>query len=225
VNEIEDDVYDPDDWMATIFQSSIFQRIPPINIQKMFQKLLPCTVKAREVIFLQGDQGDFYYLIQSGSCVIIRNEGNNQAVVAELGPGQGFGEEALLSNAPRNATVIMKSDGILLRLAKFDFENLFKQPMVKTITMQQAEDMYARDPVWVDVRQPEEYRQTAIEGSINIPLNHLRESLHTLSQERPCIIYCDNGHRSSCAAYLLNAFGYQAFVLQYGVSAQESLVE
>jgi rhodanese-related sulfurtransferase len=97
--------------------------------------------------------------------------------------------------------------------------------MVKTITMQQAEDMLSRDPTWVDVRQPEEHQQSAIEGSINIPLNHLRESLHGLSQDRPCIIFCDNGHRSSCAAYLLNAFGYQAFVLENGVAVQESLVE
>jgi len=225
VDEIDDNVYDPDDWMASILQSSVFQRIPPINIQKMFQKLQPRSVKAREIIFLQGDEGDYYYLIQSGSCVIIRNEEQNQALIAELKPGQSFGEEALLSNAPRNATVIMKSDGVLLQLAKFDFENLFKRPMVKTISMQQAEDMLSRDPIWIDVRQPEEYRQVAIEGSINIPLMRLRESLHELSQERPCIIYCDNGHRSSCAAYLLTAFGYQAFVLEHGIAEQESLVE
>jgi len=225
VNEIDDNVYDPDDWMASILQSKIFQHIPPINIQKMFQKLQACTVKAQDVIFHQGEEGDYYYLIQSGNCVVIRTEGMKQQIIAALAPGQSFGEAALLSYAPRNATVIMQNDGVLLRLAKSDFENLFKRPMVKTITLKQAEDMSASDPLWVDVRQPEEHHQTAIEGSINIPLYRLRESLHELSQERPCIIYCDNGHRSSCAAYLLSAFGYQAFVLENGVAEQTSLVE
>ena len=223
VNEIASDACDPEDWMATILLSPVFQRMPPINIQTMFQKLQPYAAQDNEVIFLQGDAGDYYYFIQQGTCSVIRSQGTDDTIIAELRPGQGFGEDALLSNTPRNATVIMKSDGVLLRLAKDDFENLLKQPVVETISLEQAESMYARNPVWLDVRQPEEHYQSAIEDSINIPLYRLRESLHELEKDRPYIVYCDNAHRSSCAVYLLSACGIEAYVLQQGIQTQSDM--
>lgn len=225
VNEINQTEYDPDDWMASILHSPVFQRIPPINIQIMFQKLQPLAVRENDVIFLQGDEGDYFYLIQTGTCTVIRSKNNEDTVVAELKAGQSFGEDALLSHTARNATVIMKTDGILLRLAKTDFENLFKVPVVEIINHEQAERLQARNPVWIDVRQPEEHYESAIEESINIPLSRLRESLHEIPQDRPCIVYCDAGHRSSCAVYLLNAYGYEAYVLEYGIQGQNDSVE
>ena len=131
----------------------------------------------------------------------------------------------LVDNAPRNATVIMTSDGVLLRLAKADFENLFKLAIVEIISLERAEQLYLRNPQWIDVRLPEEHYDSAIEDSINIPLYRLRESLHEVAKERPCIVYCDNGHRSSCATYLLNAFGYEAYVLENGIQARTETVE
>lgn len=225
VNEINQNEYDPDDWMTSILQSPIFQRIPPINIQIMFQKLTPISVRENDVIFLQGDEGDYFYLIQRGTCAVIRSKDYNDMVVAELKAGQSFGEDALLSHDPRNATVIMKSDGILLCLAKSDFENLFKVPVVETINLAQAENLQARNPMWIDVRLPEEHYESAIEESINIPLYRLRDSLHELSKDRPCVVYCDAGHRSSCAVYLLNAYGYEAYVLEDGIQVQTDSVE
>lgn len=220
VDDIAGNTNDPDDWMASILQSPVFQRIPPINIQIMFQKLQPFPAHEHEVIFLQGDQGEYYYLIQKGTCTVIRSQGGNDTVIAELKTGQGFGEEALLSNAPRNATVVMKSDGILLRLAKSDFDNLFKQPVVEIIDLEQAESLYPRNPIWLDVRQPEEHYQSAIDNSVNIPLSRLRDTIRELPIDRPYIVYCDNAHRSSCAVYLLNAYGYEAYVLQYVLQTQ-----
>ena len=224
VDEIDESTYTPDDWMSSILQSPVFQRIPPINIQIMFQKLQSCPLHKNDVIFLQGDEGDYFYLIQSGTCAVIRRNGNEDREIAELHAGQGFGEEALLSKAPRNASVVMKSDGILLRLSQSDFENLFERPLVDTISQEQAEALYPRNPLWIDVRQPEEHYQSAIEDSINIPLSRLRDIMHELPTDRPCIVYCDSTHRSSCAVYLLNAFGYEAYVLKNGVQTQSNNV-
>jgi len=127
--------------MASILQSPVFQRIPPIKIQCMFQKLETLPVREHEVIFLQGDAGDYYYLIQQGKCIVLRTQDREDSIVAELSAGQGFGEEALLSNDSRNATVIMRTDGILLRLAKEDFDDLLKQPVVETINMDKAKKL------------------------------------------------------------------------------------
>jgi len=225
VEEIDSTDFNPDDWMASILQSPVFQRIPPIKIQCMFQKLETLPVREHEVIFLQGDAGDYYYLIQQGKCIVLRTQDREDSIVAELSAGQGFGEEALLSNDSRNATVIMRTDGILLRLAKEDFDDLLKQPVVETINMDKAKKLSARNPVWLDVRQPEEHQISAFEGSINIPLYRLRETLAELGRDRPYIVYCDNAHRSSCAVYLLSACGFEAYVLENGIQAQTSFVE
>ena len=225
VEEIAEDAYIPDDWMSSVLQSPVFQHIPPINIQMMFQKLETCTVSEHEVIFLQGDPGDYFYLIQQGSCAVIQSTGIEDTVIAELKSGQSFGEDALLSNTPRNATVIMKTDGVLLRLSKTDFDNLIKQPVVELISLEQAEALTDRDPQWIDVRQPEEHYLSAIEGSVNIPLSRLRENLPYLSKSKPYVVYCDNGHRSSCAVYMLTAYGYEAYVLENGVQSQTTYLD
>lgn len=63
-------------------------------------------------------------------------------------------------------------------------------------------------PVAVDVRTPGERRQKRIGGSVGIPLNHLGERLAELPSDRPLIVYCAGGYRSSIAASLLQRAGF-----------------
>ena len=58
-----------------------------------------------DVLFRQGEPGDAAYFIRSGQVEIVRETDGSESVLAQLGAGQYFGEAALLSNAPRNATV------------------------------------------------------------------------------------------------------------------------
>ena len=64
-------------------------------------------------------------------------------------------------------------------------------------------------PLAVDVRTPREREQKSIAGSISVPLNHLVESLGQLPADRPLLIYCAGGYRSSLAASLLQRAGFQ----------------
>jgi hydroxyacylglutathione hydrolase len=63
-------------------------------------------------------------------------------------------------------------------------------------------------PLAIDVRSPHERGQKYIPGSLGIPLNHLTENLEKLPKDRPLLVYCAGGYRSSIAASLLQGNGF-----------------
>ena len=210
-----------DDWMTTLLQTNAFHRIPPANIQAIFQRLqrLPC--KAGEVVIKQGDEGDFFYIIVKGKCLVTRETPLSREGIklAELGVGDTFGEEALIAEAKRNATVSMASDGVLMRLNKQDFRELMNEPLLQWVAVDPARKIIERGGRWLDVRLPSEYQNLAIEGAINVPLYLIRLKLSTLDRTKPYIVYCDTGRRSSAGAYILVERGFDAYVLTGGMAS------
>jgi hydroxyacylglutathione hydrolase len=67
----------------------------------------------------------------------------------------------------------------------------------------------ARPPLAVDVRAPREREQKYIAGSVAAPLNHLTESFEKIPKDRPLLVYCAGGYRSSIAASLLLRAGFK----------------
>ena len=63
-------------------------------------------------------------------------------------------------------------------------------------------------PFLLDVRLPREWSQTRIEGSVNIPLNHLQERISDVPRGRHIVVHCASGYRSSIAASLLKRHGF-----------------
>jgi CRP-like cAMP-binding protein len=209
-----------DDWMTTLLQTKAFHRIPPANIQAIFQRLQRTPAKSGEVVIKQGGEGDYFYIIVSGKCAVSRETPLKQEGIrlAELGVGDTFGEEALIAEAKRNATVTMLTDGVLMRLKKEDFRELMNEPMLQWVSREQASEIVAGGGRWLDVRLPSEHQTLAIEGSLNIPLYLIRLKLSTLDPAVSYVVYCDTGRRSSAAAYLLVDRGFDAYVLTGGLS-------
>jgi len=80
-----------------------------------------------------------------------------------------------------------------------------------------------RPPLVLDVRAPKEWQQKRIQGSLNIPLNHLRERLQELTPPRQMLVHCAGGYRSSIAAGILQQNGIRDFVeLAGGIAAWEA---
>lgn len=78
-------------------------------------------------------------------------------------------------------------------------------------------------PVVLDVRAPREREQKHIEGSLSVPLNHLSERLQELPRDRPLLVYCAGGYRSSIAASLLQKQGFhQVSEIAGGMAAWEA---
>jgi CRP-like cAMP-binding protein len=211
------------DWMTRILQSKVFMRIPPANIQRMFMRLEEVNFRAGDTVVRQGEEGDYYYIINRGRCRVIRTSSTGQEItLAELASGDAFGEEALLLEGRRNATVVMVTDGALMRLSKRDFDELLRAPMQKEVDFDQARQMLQAGAQLLDVRLESEYREGSVRGSVNLPMYMLRLKAEGLDPSRPYIVCCDTGRRSSAAAYLLSARGFDAYVLKGGLMALQS---
>lgn len=208
------------DWMTRILQSKAFLRIPPANIQAMFMRLQELPVKADQTIIQQGEDGDYYYIICRGKCKVTRESASGSSVtLAQLSDGDAFGEEALLSEAKRNATIVMETDGLLMRLSKSDFEELLKAPMLHDVTLEEAKEMVKNGAVLLDVRLESEHKAGSIKGAQNIPLFMLRLKAESLDAGTKYVCYCETGHRSSAAAFLMSERGFDSCVLRGGLQA------
>lgn len=91
--------------------------LPLPAVERLARGLRPVTVPRGEVVFRVGDLGDDYYVVESGEVDVMGDD----RVVATLGPGQGFGEIALLRRTRRTATVLARSDLVLRALSSERF--------------------------------------------------------------------------------------------------------
>jgi CRP-like cAMP-binding protein len=213
-----------DDWMTTLLQTKAFHRIPPANLQAIFMRMQRVGFRAGEVVIKQGGEGDFFYAITQGRCVVTRETPLNRDGIrlAELGPGDTFGEEALISEAKRNATVTMLSDGSLMRLNKQDFTTLLNEPMLHRVNYDEAVgQVEGGGAKWLDVRLPSEFETFRLPGAINVPLYFIRLKMKQLDVNQRYVVVCDTGRRSSAGAFILNERGYDAIVLDGGLIAAE----
>lgn len=206
------------DWMSLLLQSSVFQQIPPANLQQVMMRMREINVSADDVIIRQGEDGDYFYLISRGMCRVTRQPASDRPPVelAQLKAGQGFGEEALISDNPRGSTVTMLTDGVLVRLNKKDFVELVKQPLSRTIEYAEACDLVDGGNLWLDVRIPEEYEAGHLPGAINMPFFSLRFQASSLASDRTYLIYGNEVGQAATAAYLLVERGYEVFILSQG---------
>jgi CRP-like cAMP-binding protein len=212
-----------DDWMTNLLQTKAFHRIPPANIQAIFMRMQRVDYRAGEVVIKQGDEGDYFYVVVKGRCAVTRETPLNKDGIklAELGMGDTFGEEALISDAKRNANVTMTAEGTLMRLAKQDFRTLLNEPMLEWVDMDEARTLVAGGAKWLDVRLPSEFENYRMEGALNLPLYFIRLKLKTLERDTHYVVCCDTGRRSSAGAYILSERGFRASVLKGGLIAYQ----
>ena len=164
------------EWVFNVLSSSTFSKLPPANANQMLAKLESIPVKAHQVILTQGEPGNYYYLIREGVATVARKDASGKTIILnELSAGEQFGEEALLSNAPRNATIMMKTAGVLMRLTREDFNELLTEPMLNWVEQAEADAMIGQGAGILDVRTVDEFKSGAINNSLNAPLSQIRK--------------------------------------------------
>ena len=203
------------DWLETLLTSSLFNRVPPGNIQKLLSRFSERTVTLGESIIREGEDGRECYVIKEGKALVTRQQNNKNETLAALSNGDLFGEDALISQLPRNASVTMSSDGILMVLTKDDFDVLLKQPVIAYISESELAALIAdgdTGTVILDVRLPQEVAANPLHRAQTIPLAQLRGRVHELSK---AFIYVIAGEgRAEAAAYILSESGFETRVLK-----------
>jgi hypothetical protein len=114
-----------DQWMAawaTRFGADripLFRPLSRTELARVGRYSREMNIEAGQVLCRQGDPGDELFLIVHGDATVSRNGKQ----IATLGPGMYFGELALLTDAPRNATVTASTDMVLLVLDRHSFRH------------------------------------------------------------------------------------------------------
>lgn len=206
---------EPADWLEALLTSNLFNRVPAANIQKLIACFQPREVQLGEVIIKQGDEGNECYVIKQGNVLVTRLDNGKQETLAGLTNGELFGEDALISNEPRNATITMSSDGVLMVISKDEFEVLLKQPTINYIDDSELATLISEGDtatIILDVRQNIEAESNPVYRARNIPLAQLRSRLNELAPE---FTYVTLGEaRAEAAAYILHEAGYNVRVLK-----------
>jgi rhodanese-related sulfurtransferase len=195
----------------------------PLSIEALCrcaEAMVPQDVAPGEAVIKQGDKGDFFYVIATGRAKVLRSDdGNAPVTLATLGPGAGFGEEALLKDEPRNATVRMPEGGRVLKLAKADFDRFLKAELLQEIAPEEVlRRLQAGNAALIDCRFEEEWELWRLKNARLIPLEEIRERSRGLDRGREYIVYCRTGRRSRAAAFLMRQAGLSALSLKGGIA-------
>jgi CRP-like cAMP-binding protein len=214
--------YDPapdaNRWVFRLLQSRALQKLPSGNVERMFQRFEEIAVAAGDTVIREGEPADYYYVIKDGAASVTKSLPTGNAVVAYLVRGDTFGEDALLANTVRNASVAMIKDGKLMRLSKKAFDEVMKPPAVDWLSPGKASIMARQGAVVLDVRMREEFEQRAIKDAVNVPLYTMRETVSDFDKSKKYIVYCNTGERSAAAAFILGKMGFDVCALQGGIS-------
>jgi len=212
---------DENDWMSKLLESPMFKNIPFEDIQKIFMLFEKIEVAKNDTIIKQGETGDYYFIIEEGRFRVSRKIKNQKKKfkLADLESGAGFGEEALIGNVSRNATVTALTNGNLIRIKENDFVNLIKEKVLKSISYDDTKKMVKDGAICLDARFKNEFDKAALKlkGCINSPINTLRLEADKLDKNKEYIVYCDNGARSAIVAFLLMERGFNVSYLEGGL--------
>jgi NTE family protein len=140
-----------------------FSELPGDVLKAISARLHLERYKKGEVVFAEGGSGDSMYLIESGQVKVVSNMDGEERLFAYLGPGNFFGEMALLLSEPRSATVKVDIDAELWVLHKADMDELLKQYPSIAVTISRELSRRLRETDQQPIRR-HEYRVVAVIG-------------------------------------------------------------
>ena len=115
--------------LACLSRVEALHELPPEEVVRLVSRAVRTDFAAGDVIFEEGAEGDRLYFVVAGEVEVTRGgtADKPQQFIATLGPGDVFGEVALVSGAPRSATVTAKTDIKVIEILKEDFDEILAE--------------------------------------------------------------------------------------------------
>lgn len=201
-------------WITSLMDFPLFFNLPPSNMELLLTKFEKVPVANEEVVIKEGDDGDYFYLLMKGSARVIIGQDETRPI--RLNRGSYFGEEALISDTVRSATVIMNEDGVLARLDKESFQSLLNDPLVDHISRASYREEIQNSSTHelLDIRSLAEFDHIPLPQCLHIPLEDLRQKLPELDKNKTYYLTEEGGYRSDVAAHILCQNSIKAKVIR-----------
>ena len=203
-----------------VLNSPLFFRLPTPHVQVLARRLEEITATTGAKIISEGDDCEYYYIITEGRCMIsYQSTDGCEVKFAELSIGRGFGESALITNRKHSNTITMLEDGKLVRIPRNDFMSLMVTPYIKCVSYSQMLTMLDEGTTLIDVRTQQAYLNDNLRNSINLPLSLLWKTAPILDKGKAYIACCEDGTRSTIAAFIMAQHGLNARILEGGIES------
>ena len=202
-------------WKMRLIRSPLFKVLPISQLKEVLNRMERVALEGDDIVVHQGETGDYYYVVDEGVCTVSREVlGSPVKIhVADLATGEAFGEEALVTNSPRNATVAAQGSCQLLRLDRQTFLDLVHKPLVTEVSSPAADAMIEQGAVWLDVRPPDRFAASSFTDAINLPLTLLRVDCARLSNKYRYIVCAQTRGAAQVGTLLLRQRGFDAVCL------------
>jgi putative ABC transport system ATP-binding protein len=116
----------------------LFADLTPNTLAEVADQMMIHEAEKGDVVIRQGEEGDMFYLIRSGSVDVLIDDGTQERKVAELKEGQYFGEAALITDERRNATIVAREPSVFYALGKDNFRAVLETSATFVEELRQA---------------------------------------------------------------------------------------
>lgn len=202
------------DWMDSLVESPLMQHLSASDMYSLFDRLEDIEVCKGDTIIQQGQAADYFYIIKKGHAEVCLPSAGKHNIL--LQPGDYFGEEAMVAETVRSASIHMTTDGVLARLDHDEFNQILRDSLVRHARETQMQVLMddVSTCVVIDVRLRAEFVHGHGEQSRNIPINQLRSKLASFDKSKLYLVSPEGGRRSELATYILCQAGFDAYLLE-----------
>lgn len=143
-----------------LVQSALFRDLPTDTLEAIARTVQRRSLPQRTLIFKEGDPGDSLYIIQSGKVRIFRRDERGMEIDLSIqGPGETFGEMALLTGEPRSANVEVVEEADLMVISREDFDRVLREfPDISRVFVKQMRRWLLRDEKRIEMQAREAYK-------------------------------------------------------------------
>jgi len=185
-------------WMHRFLGGHLFHSVSALGLQNLVRAMSIRKVKQDEQIIRKGDTGNTFYVLSEGHAEIVQDE-----PLASLGPGDFFGEDALISGMRRNVDVTMTADGELRCMSAEAFHALLTNKIIRNASLSSG-------AFRLDVSLAGFCKENGAPNVIHIPVCLLRDSLNQLNFESSYVVTGDTMPECRLATFILLHHGFKA---------------